>query len=603
MSRCRGLASHLSKRQPCYHRWLPNGSAHIDNSAGAASYSTVAPSQVLRYALSGDSETHTATQKKTSQTKLDDKLELILSKRNFVRQRQHGRLVSLPGSARLPTDLRNVSDLQELKLWFEQYIADGFSRTSELKDALKDALLKCEKSSSSLEILSVLTTVISRLKDAKVPTITTLHIHGLYYAFQSFSVPAIRHHLALIDVPVGAKSTEELTQCLLRTLRTVRCADPAYDTRPMLELVAERTSFTIGPQKSFLNFARFNKGTHSSFIELLCELGASKAYKDMWDDLIVHLARIQRSPTAPVMVDDAYKSVLIFLRFGMTDYAVSCMNDISEQVQDISPSLQIATDLAAILNEKGLKVPAIVEEPIQKVLSQALEQQDSASTADLKSDDDFSIVRSLLARINSNGTSVSASKIAILIDGLNDCAGMTIPLFIESSENRDFEYAWSPQWIPGVSDSAMMSFSLRNSQTLGLLRAQIASRGTIISSERSRNLVQLGHLVRRHHLSHRYQGNWTKTGYLVAFDRISGEYLVIYVGEDLKIIDPEYRPDSEQSSSDHYEQHPLLGSLSHVAMPAHVHHLGRDISKVITPVKNAANRYVLDLDPGVSLQP
>jgi hypothetical protein len=516
----------------------------------------------------------------------------------------------LPGSARSPTDLRNVSDLQELKLWFEQYIADGFSPTSELKDALKDplkdALLKCEKSSSSLEILSVLTTVISRLKDAKVPTINKLHFHGLYYAFQSFSVPAIRHHLAFIVSPASAKSTEELTQCLLRTLRTVRCADPAYDTRPMLELVAERTSNTIGPQKPFLIFARFNKGTYSSFIELLCELGASKAYKDMWDDLMKHIARVQRSPAAadtPVMVDDAYKSVLIFLRFGMTDYAVSCMNDMSEKFQDISPSVHIATDLAAILNEKGLKVPAIVEEPIQKMLSQALEQQDSASTADLKSDDDFSIVRSLLARINSNGTSVSASKIAILIDGLNDCAGMTIPLFTESSENRDFEYAWSPQWMPGVSDSAMMSFSLRDSQTLGLLRAQIASRGIIVSSERSRNLVQLGHLVRRQHLSHRYQGNWTKTGYLVAFDRVSGEYLVIYVGEDLKIIDPEHRPHSEQSSSDHYEQHPLLGSLSHVDMPARFHYLGRDISKVITPVKNAANRYVLDLDPGVSLQP
>jgi hypothetical protein len=511
----------------------------------------------------------------------------------------------------VPRELRNVSDLQELKLWFEQYIAAGFVQTRELDVSLKNALVRCEKSSSSLEILSVLTTVISRHKDAEVWIRKAVMIAGLYYAFQSFSVPAIRYHLASFKSHLNVKDTEELTQCLLRTLRTVRLADPAYDTRPILELVAERLS-TTGPELTFFTFARFGEGTYSPFIELLCELGASKAHKDMWDKLMENIVRTQSSTRAlsSVKVDDAYKSVLIFLKFGMTDYAMSCINHISETVTDISPSLHLSTELAAILNEKGLKVPVIVEEPIQKALSQALEQQDSASTDDAKFDDamaDFSIVQSLLARINDNGTSVSASKIAILIDALNDCAGLTIPLFIEPSEDRGIEYAWSPQWIPGVSDSSRISFSLQDSQTLGLIRAQIVSRGIIVSSDRSRNLVQLGHLVQREFISDGAQEDgvdpWTKTGYLVVFDRISAEYLVIYMGEDIKIIDPEHQPHSEQSSSNDYEQHPSLGSLSHVAMPTSVQDFDRDINEVITPVKNAANRYVLDLDPGVSLQP
>ncbi|KUL85828.1 hypothetical protein ZTR_07387 [Talaromyces verruculosus] len=358
--------------------------------------------------------------------------------------------------------------------------------------------------------------------------------------------------------------------------------------------------------------AQFREGTYSPFIELLCELGASKAHEDMWDKLVEHITRRQRSRKGltSALVDDAYKSIVIFLKFGMTDYAMSCMDFTSKTVADMSPSLHLSTELAAILNEKGLEVPAIVEVPIQKALSQARERQDSASTVDVKFDDgmvDFSIVQSLLARINDNGTSVSASKIAVLIDALNDCAGLTIPLFIELFQDHGIEYAWSPQWIPGVSDSSRISFTQQDSQTLGLLRARIASRGIIVSSERSRNLVQLGHLVRREFIPDSTQNNetnpWTKTGYLVVFDRISAEYLIIYMGESITIIDPEYQPRTEQDSFIDYEQHPLLGSLSHVAMPASVHDFDRGVSEVITPVKNAANRYVLDLDPGVSLQP
>lgn len=552
------------------------------------------------------------TIRKTTRNKINSDLELILSKRKLNGKPQHGRLISLPGGARVPTELRNVSDLQELKLWFEQYIAAGFEPRSELNLSLKDALVRCEKSSSSLEILSVLTTVISRHDDAHVFFGKPIRHAALCYAFQSFSVPAIRHYLhplASYDYKMNAKYTKEATQCLLRTLRTVRFANPAYDTRPILELVAERPT---GPELTFFAIARFDEGTYSLFIELLCELGASKAHEDVWDKLMRRIIRVGRSPKAFIsaLVDDAYKSVLIFLKFGMTDYAMSCMDFMSKTVTDMSPSLHLSTELAAVLNEKGLRVPAIVEAPIQKALSQALKQQDSASTVDASFDDgmvDFSIVQSLLARINDNGTSVSASKIAVLIDALNDCAGLTIPLFIESFEDHDIEYAWSPQWIPGVSDSSRISFSQRDSQTLGLLRARIASRGIIVSSERCRNLVQLGHLVRREFISDSTQNNetnpWTKTGYLVVFDRISAEYLIIYIGEDITIIDPEYQLHAEQDSFIDYEQHPSLGSLSHVAMPTNVQDFDRDISEVITPVKNAANRYVLDLDPGVSLQP
>ncbi|KAF4967080.1 hypothetical protein F66182_17940, partial [Fusarium sp. NRRL 66182] len=117
----------------------------------------------------------------------------------------------------------------------------------------------------------------------------------------------------------------------------------------------------------------------------------------------------------------------------------------------------------------------------------------------------------------------------------------------------------------------------------------------------------LGHLVRRESYSDGSQEDestpWAKTGYLVVFDRLSAEYLIIYMGEDIAIIDPEYRVHPEPSLVTGYEQHSFIGSLSHVAMPTSVEDLDRDISEVITPVKNAATRYVLDLDPGVNLQP
>ena len=216
-------------------------------------------------------------------------------------------------------------------------------------------------------------------------------------------------------------------------------------------------------------------------------------------------------------------------------------------------------------------------------------------------------MQSLLGSIKDKGTSVSASEIALLIDSLNSCAGLLIPLFVESFEDHDMEYAWSPQWNPGVSDSSNVSFFSQGSQTLGLLRAQITSRGIIVNSERSRNLMQLGHLVARRSIMARtedYQTtSWANTGYLICFDRISAEYLLIFMGENMKIIDPEYRPRFELGTLIEHKRHPLLGPLSLVAMPNSVEDLQRDISEVVAPVENAASRYFVDLDSGVSLRP
>ncbi|EED15019.1 conserved hypothetical protein [Talaromyces stipitatus ATCC 10500] len=592
MSKCRGLASHLAlKRQPCYRRRHSN-SAHGDSSASAASDSTAAPSQLLRYALSGDTDIHpTPARRYTTPIQLDKDLELILSKRTFGAQHQRGKVVSLPGR-RVPTDLQEVSDLQQLNLWFEQYVAAG-CQLPILDDLLSDALV--------------------RLRDEGAEIPPAIRLSGLYYACQSLSVPAIRYHLKhLLHIPSEyGKRAEDLAQCLLRTVRTVRFSNPAYDTRPILELVAE--PIDNPKQKTVFSRLPFSEGM-STLIELLCELGATNAHKDVWDALMRRIEGCQRSRTLSwSMVDDAYKSVLVFFKFGMTEYGVSCMNQISKTVKKMSPSLQIRSELAALLNKKGIDVPPIIEVRIQATLRRKLKQQGTKRTDDVKVGDDmmdFSMVLSLLEHINNYGTSVSASEIANVIDSLNECAGLTIPLFKDSSPNRSVEYAWSPQWVPGVSSSAIISFS-QNSQTLGLLRAQIASRGIIFSPERSRNLVQLGHLVRRELISGE-QGEttpedgpdtWTKTGYLVVFDRVSAEYLLIYLGEDIKIIDPEYRPHSGDALSGDFEKHTLIGSLAHISMPKSVQHLNRGIGKVITPVKNSANRYVLDLDSGANLRP
>lgn len=512
--------------------------------------------------------------------------------------------MSLPG-AEVPKDLSEVSNLHELQLWFEQYIA-ARSEYSLSNRPLRTALLACEKSHSSLEILSVLSALVVRLGLVGAEPSPSLRIAGLYYASQSFSAPALQYHIAALQI-VDGQFSSEIIQCLLRTLRTIRLTNPAYDTRSMLAVVTGEGSGTTNLDKCLMDIVHLDYGSYSTAMELLCELGTSKTHEELWKSIVKRL--IDR-PSSP-LIDDAYKCILAFLRVHMTKYATSCMTQLIKILDDVPPCLPVASELAARLNEQGVQVPAVIEKPILHALSQALnEDTKTTSTEDTQLEDgmiDFSIVQSLLGRISQHGSSSSASQIAMIIDALNDCEGALIPLFTEIRNGRKVEFGWAPNWVPVISSSDSVSFS----PTLGLLRAQIVTRGFIPSLERCRNLIQLGHLVQRETSPEKQidpseddmSSTWKLTGYLVAFDRVSAEYLVIYMGEDMQIVDPDFRQHVQQNLSDEIEQHALLGSLSCLVMPDKVADFNRDIAEVVRPVQNAANRYFLDLDPGDSLQP
>ncbi|OKL58834.1 hypothetical protein UA08_05897 [Talaromyces atroroseus] len=598
-----------SRRQACCQRWL-SSSAHVNSS-------TVAPSQLLRYALSGNPKNATT---KTTGSKLDKELELVLSQQHFdFRKRQQKqkkmRLISLPGAQPPPTtDLRRVANLHELQLWFEQHASADFKLPLKAKE-LKDALLHCEKLHSSLEILSVLNAIITRRRSTGVKIGSALCIAGLYYSSQSFSPSAFRFYLTALEAPLKPRDSENVILCLLKTLRTIRLTNPTYDTRPVLELVAgENQENASSDKKRLIDMVELDDGLHSSLIELLLELGATKSHERVWGYLIYRIDLIKRIVGTPSskIIDDAYRCILVFFKTGMMEFATSCLEQISEKAKKLPPSLHLSSELAAILNGYGLEVPTFIDEQTSQMDGLSLDY-DIASTDNLRLDSDmvnFSIVESLLARIGQHGASTSASQIALVIDALNDCEGATIPLFIQSVEDRTFEFAWAPRWIPVLSPLESISFT----RTLGLLRAQIATRKILISSERSRSLIQLGHLVQRELPSgglmnqKDWSSSWGKTGYLVVFDRVSAEYLVIYMGENFKLIDPEYQPhpegeDKEECSSNIFEQHPVLGSLSSLLMPTNAQDLTRDIANVVLPVENAADHYFIDLDSGNGLQP
>jgi hypothetical protein len=362
----------------------------------------------------------------------------------------------------------------------------------------------------------------------------------------------------------------------------------------------------------------------------------------------------------------------LLYKYDMTDLATSALKEISEKVPNIEPSIKVSSRLAALLDKKGLQVPPAIEARIQKAMRDALnktsstssnqdfpnaDQHNAALDDEVHMDEDvleLPTIRSLLDYISSHGTSLSASDIAVVIDALNECTGTTVPLFTFSTdEYGDYEYAWCPQWIPAVSGSALFSFS-QTSQTLGLLRAKIMSRGIVYNEERARNLIQLGHLVRRkskltqlirtdqggamsEYSSHgnsipgsnrdfdedygrfgdviqqdefqedinqdHQTGTWTTTGYLVVFDRLSAEYLLLYMGEGIKILDPDYKYPTQTTAWIGFSEHEHIGSLSHIDMPKRARDLDRDIGDVLTPVKDAADRYVFEIDAGDILQP
>lgn len=600
----RGLAARaLARRRVCHTRCLSEFT-RANNGVRSDSYdaasSTLAPSQLSRYLLGRELN----TQEITTEIPSDDDVEFLLKFQSF-QGLENRKLLSPDGSPLFiqpPAHLRNVSNLHDLQSWFEKHAASGF--VAELdRESLRIALNKCERNHSSQEILSTLNAFTQRCSGSDIVTPHIIHIEGLRCASQIHLPSALLYHVMKLPGPVQGDDADIVIKSLLRTIKTLQFNDLEYDIEVLLAAVAGE-----GSQKELYPVALFDKlllddKSYSTAIELLQLVGASQRLKTLSTSL---LERLSKGPSFG-LVNDAFSCLTALLKTGEVDHAKVCLEPLSHIMKDASnvpTSSIVSSQLLFDLQNHGLDDYLDVGSLLQAAEDQRMNEMQS-----LQMDGeamDFSSIENLLLQIQQYGNSLSTAEIGLVIDALGDCEGTSIPLFTESLESGIQEFAWLPKWIPVARQSDYISDL---SSGIGLLRARVASFSAdpIGTPERSRNLFQLGYLVRRENFSlddtsstgGAYAEDWEQTGYLVAFDRLSSEFLLLFIGEDSTLFGPDHLSPTSESVTETLQQHPLIGSLSTLAMPTCPQDFHRDIEHVAFPVENAGSLYAFDIDPKV----
>lgn len=593
------------------------------------------PSQLLRFSLTGN----TQQVQNGSQSDLDKRLEAYLASRppdglHPRRLGSHRR----QGEETTYTDLEHVSNLQEFRLFIEREVIYSNDQSQFSRLALKKALVNCQRYHTSREILSALNALISRLENLQIKVPPYFHTEGMYYAAQCFLTPALEHHLngfrRVTSSPLKAEDGVDIARALLFSLRTVFFTNPEYDISLMLGLVAGEGPHAGRFSHKLSDILRFELGACATYVKLLREMRANRSLKAAWKSLSRQLTPDCRGE----MLDDAYDCVLTFLDAGMVKFAMDCLKDLSSKVGNSPPSIPILSRLASALAEHELQAPtgvfarqqevvAVLDDQLRHVERRlGLEWQEMsahhssidspllpATDRSLLSIDGESVgfesVQRLVAEINALGGSHYRSDLGIIADLLNEHDGSEIPLFTQDLETESWEFAWIPRCSPiefanclippGTDMSVPWS-----SAALGLLRARLDHRGRPVSLERSRHLMQLGYLAKRPASAAEHSGplrqehaeDWTDTGYLVAFDRIRSEFVLIFLGQGSGVISP-----GLQFSS--LEPCPQLGSISTLAMPANPRDFKPRLEEIVFLPRDAGARYHFDLDPGMDLIP
>jgi hypothetical protein len=346
--------------------------------------------------------------------------------------------------------------------------------------------------------------------------------------------------------------------------------------------------------------------SYSTAIELLQLIGARQRLKAI---LTLLMERLLSNPSTGLLTD-AYSCLSALLKTGEVDHVKACLESLVQIIKiasNVHASPSVPSQFLADLQNHGLDDNPDVERLLREAGDQhPNEWDDGAGMQSIQMDGetiDFPSIENLIFQIQKYGNSLSTSEIGNVIDALGDCEGSSIPLFTQDLETSTQEFAWLPKWIPVARQDDYISDL---SSSIGLLRARVAfSADTLVTPERSRNLFQLGYLVRRELLTEDrsaaepYAENWAQTGYLVAFDRLSSEFLLIFVGENSTLFGSNHLPRTDGSVTETLQQHPLIGSLSTLAMPTSPQDFHRDIEHAVFPVANAGSLYVFDSDPKV----
>ncbi|RJE17568.1 hypothetical protein PHISCL_10096 [Aspergillus sclerotialis] len=212
----------------------------------------------------------------------------------------------------------------------------------------------------------------------------------------------------------------------------------------------------------------------------------------------------------------------------------------------------------------------------------------------------FDSIERLIAGIRHLGCSKSLDDLGMVADLLNEHDGSEIPVCLSTLDDGPYHLAWRPQCSPIEFSNAPLPASHNSSKpwspsTLGLIRGQLDSNGTTLENEPSLHLMQLGYLVMQRKnpilpssMAQFADGPmWQETGHIVAWDRVAGGFLIVFVGKGHGLIDPGLRPSTLQPP-------PGLSPVAVVSIPKHFYSAG-----AASGIQNGKLHF--DVEPDVEL--
>lgn len=567
LSRRRALRSFYISPSLCRH-------VSIDVNS-RASYTEPTPSHLVRFALTGTTK---PSHNDVSNPELDKHLsDIFLGDWPLVslpppfwsssgRQPQNPDEIALFKA--LKHDVRNLRHLQVLIERTVNEVEGSLLLQTQSCALLAQALNRCQRKNSYGEILSALNAIITRLERLGLPRTSNLYFLGMYYAALSLSAPALERFLdGYLSVglwPMDSLASKSLVNALLNALHYQSFREVTIDTSAILELIEggkQRRKKTLHDLLSWGDSA--GPAMHRGhYLCLLAKLRSKDLLSEVWKQAMWRLS----PSTSPEMYQCMYSCIVTLTESGDVVQAMDYLQEVSKHSQGMLPGISEFKDVNTLLESEviGPLLPRMAgEKEYLKLLEAQLIQiehklglsWDSEGPFHTNISDPHSIISDLplfnidgdstgyesvarlITEINASGCSRSATDLGKIAELLEEHEGDIIPVSLPSTEGQDEEYAWFPQYSPVQCSGASPSAGKEGTEswtpsTLGLVRVSCDRSGSPL--ERSIHVMQLGRLARRARCPHdqdpSYDNPWEETEHMIAWDRVYGQLIAVYVG-------------------------------------------------------------------------
>ncbi|KAK2755785.1 hypothetical protein FQN54_005935 [Arachnomyces sp. PD_36] len=601
--------------------------------------SLATPAEVLRFAVTETFRGQRTTWKHQSRTPQDSAWEQQVWDRIFqaiprnsrappTREREHA--ISRLGTTRSMRDLQVVMT----------HVCRGndAAGVAKIQGDLVGALSQRAINSEYETVLATMNSLLVWFKKLGATELRDFFLCGMRYACLSASPQALKHYLQEYRSAGYGTFTAQEALSLVRTLeRAVKVRtweNPSQDMSPMLRAVTglstpdgipknnhptlhsllpwEESSAEIGTfLPPYVRLLGHLRDVHT-LAELLSKvrglLGAEPTTSTsiLLSSCLLALVKAGAPQTAIQAVHAISSDCELHSLVTSSLWRVLLEHDYNGSLKDLirDPELDgvFALELRDIENRLGVKWSGgedgeHVDCAKSATIPTALEDENFAVLDD--ENPGLESTERLLAEIQARGSSKSTSDLSAIVDLLHGHEGREVPLgSIKKGQNDAMELAWFPQCSP-VEFSGSPTPAGNDQSTpssLGLVRARPDRNGFLRKSGSALYLIQTGYLsARAKHVGqglHIEDNPWQETGHIVAWDRISEKFLLLFTGVGRGTVPSNLLQPSVRSTPLPYGS----ATLNLSALPS-----GYNSNFTDLLVDTSRRRYWLDVDPGVGI--